>query len=95
LNCDGKDRGETRKAEAISLLGFLFNAKEVQELEYLLKRELEEMLLDFSDKRIDYLVKRAMEERYSIMFRMYARIASPNELSKYVRRRKLGEEHFT
>jgi len=79
----------------ILLLGFLFNNKEVQELEYLLKRELEEMLLDFSDKRIDYLVKRAMEERYSILFRMYARFASPNELSKYVRRRRLEEEHLT
>ncbi|EST51592.1 hypothetical protein T458_24680 [Brevibacillus panacihumi W25] len=77
------------------LLGFLFHTKEVQELEYLLKRELEEMLLDFSDKRIDYLVKRAMEERYSILFRMYARIASPTELSKYVRRRKLEEENYT
>jgi hypothetical protein len=77
------------------LLGFLFTTKEVQELEYLLKRELEEMLLDFSDKRIDYLVKRAMEERYSIIFRMYARIASPNEISKYVRRKKTGEENFT
>ena len=74
------------------MLGFLFHAKEVQELEYLLKRELEEMLLDFGDKRIDYLVKRAMEERYSLLFRMYARIAPPNELSKYVRRKKLGEE---
>lgn len=77
------------------MLGFMFHAKEVQELEYLLKRELEEMLLDFSDKRIDYLVKRAMEERYSILFRMYARIAPPNELSKYVRRKKLNEEHYT
>jgi hypothetical protein len=77
------------------LLGFLFNAKEVQELEYLLKRELEEMLLDFGDKRIDYLVKRAMEERYSIIFRMYARIASPNELSKYVRRKNSQKEYFT
>ncbi|WP_400164622.1 hypothetical protein ACAF76_020165 [Brevibacillus sp. TJ4] len=77
------------------MLGFLFHTKEVQELEYLLKRELEEMLLDFSDKRIDYLVKRAMEERYSILFRMYARIAPPNELSKYVRRKKLGKEHYT
>ncbi len=75
------------------MLGFLFNAKECQELEYLLKRELEEMLLDFSDKRIDFLVKRAMEERYSILFRMYSRIAKPNELSRYVRRRKAKEEY--
>jgi len=76
------------------LLGFLFNSKECHELEYLLKRELEEMLLDFSDKRIDYLVKRAMEERYATLFRMYSRIATPNELSKYVRRRKLEKEYL-
>nr|WP_239565560.1 hypothetical protein [Brevibacillus fulvus] len=73
----------------------MFNTKECQELEYLLKRELEEMLLDFSDKRIDYLVKRAMEDRYSVLFKMYARIAHPKELSKYVRKRKLEEEHLT
>ena len=76
------------------MLGFLFNTKECHELEYLLKRELEEMLLDFSDKRIDFLVKRAMEERYLTLFRMYSRIATPNELSKYVRRRKLEEEYL-
>jgi hypothetical protein len=77
------------------LLGFLFSNKECQELAYLLKRELEEMLLDLGDKRIDYLVKRAMEERYSILFRMYSRVAGPNELSKYVRKRKLEEKHLT
>ncbi|WP_139492833.1 hypothetical protein [Brevibacillus dissolubilis] len=76
------------------MLGFLLNSKECQEFEYLLKRELEEMLLDFSDKRIDYLVKRAMEERYATLFRMYARLASPNELSKYVRRKTLQQEHL-
>ncbi|UFJ40700.1 hypothetical protein LOK74_22255 [Brevibacillus humidisoli] len=77
------------------MLGFLFTSKECQELQYLLKRELEEMLLDLGDKRIDCLVKRAMEERYQILFRMYARIATPSELSKYARRRKLEETPFT
>lgn len=74
------------------MLGFLFSRKECQELEYLLKRELEEMLLDFGDKRIDYLVKRAMEERYAILFRMYARLAHPNELAKYMRRKSVEQE---
>lgn len=77
------------------MLGFLFSSKECQELAYLLKRELEEMLLDLSDKRIDFLVRRAMEERYTVLFRMYARMAGPNELSKYVRKRKLEEEKLT
>ncbi|QDX92189.1 hypothetical protein JNUCC42_19610 [Brevibacterium sp. JNUCC-42] len=74
------------------MLGLLLTTKECQEVEYLLKRELEEMLLDFGDKRIDQLVKRAMEERYATLFRMYARFASPRELSKYVRRRSMKEE---
>lgn len=77
------------------MLGFLFSAKECQELEYLLKRELEEMLLDLGDKRVDGLVKRAMEERYQILFRMYARFAAPGELSKYARRRKQEEMPLT
>jgi hypothetical protein len=77
------------------VLGFLFTTKECHELEYLLKRELEEMLLDFGDKRIDYLVKRAMEERYSILFKMYARLASPNEISKYVRKKSTEQERIT
>ncbi|WP_126424826.1 hypothetical protein [Brevibacillus marinus] len=77
------------------MLGFMFTSKECQELEYLLKRELEEMLLDLGDKRIDWLVKRAMEERYQILFRMYARFAAPSELSKYARRRNHEEMPFT
>ncbi|MBO8165311.1 MAG: hypothetical protein H0Z34_16630 [Brevibacillus sp.] len=77
------------------MLGFLFNSKECQELEYLLKRELEEMLLDLGDKRIDSLVKRAMEERYQILFRMYARMASPAELTKYIRRPQLEKTPLT
>lgn len=67
------------------MMGFLFNSKECQELEYMLRRELEELLLDLGDKRIDGVVRTAMEERYMTVFRMYGRLASPKELAKYVR----------
>lgn len=70
------------------MLGFMLNGKEVQEMEYLLKKELEELLLDFGDHRIDGLVRRAMEERYKIVFKMYARFVSPKELSKYIRKKQ-------
>ncbi|MCF6095288.1 hypothetical protein L1765_15125 [Microaerobacter geothermalis] len=70
------------------MLGFLFNEKECYELEYLLRKELEEMMLDLTDKRIDGVVRRAIEERYHIVFRMYARMAKPKELVKYVRSKK-------
>jgi hypothetical protein len=69
------------------MLGFMMNGKEVQELEYLLKKELEELLLDLGDYRIDGLVRRAMEERYKIVFKMYGRFVSPKELSKYIRKK--------
>lgn len=71
----------------MSMLGFLFSKKECQELEYMLRRELEELMLDLGDHRIDGVVKTAMEERYTTIFRMYARLATPKELSKYVRNR--------
>jgi len=67
------------------MMGFLFNQKECQELQYLLRRELEELLLDLGDKRIDGVVRTAMEERYMTVFRMYGRFVSSKELAKYVR----------
>ncbi len=68
------------------MLGIMLSRKEAQEMEYLIKKELEELLLDLEDSRIDGLVRRAMEERYKIVFKMYSRFAPPRELSKYIRR---------
>lgn len=50
------------------MLGLLINEKEVKEIEYLIKRELDEILFDLRDERIDQIVKRAMEERYKVLF---------------------------
>ncbi|MCP8971152.1 hypothetical protein [Ectobacillus ponti] len=66
------------------MLGLLVNQQEIKELEYLLKREMDEILFDFDDHRIDQLVKRSMEERYKTLFKLFTRIASPNECSRYV-----------
>ncbi|MBO9131134.1 hypothetical protein [Bacillus sp. 165] len=68
------------------MLGFLVNEKEIKELEYLLKREMDEILFDFDDNRIDYVVKHAMEERYKILFRLFKRVAAPAECSRYMRK---------
>jgi hypothetical protein len=66
------------------VLGVILNEKEVQEVEYMLKREMEELLLDLSDPRIDDVVKRAMEEKYQIVFKIYKRFVPPKETMKYV-----------
>lgn len=70
------------------MLALLINKREVKELEYLLKREMEELLQDLNDSRIDQIVKQAMEERYQVLFNFFKRFASDTECSKYIRNKK-------
>ncbi|WP_077620260.1 hypothetical protein [Bacillus sinesaloumensis] len=74
------------------MIGLLVDQKEVKELEYLLKREMDEILFDVEDSRIDHIVKRAMEERYQILFRLFKRIADPSECSRYIRSKKVNSK---
>lgn len=67
------------------MLGLLISEKEVKEMQYLIKREMDEILFDLKDNRIDHIVKRAMEERYKILFALFKRVASTNECLKYTR----------
>jgi hypothetical protein len=75
-----------------SMIGLLINEKEVKEMEYLIKREMDEILFDLKDERIDHIVKRAMEERYKILFTLFRRVASPTECLRYIRRDKRGRK---
>ncbi|CAH2716603.1 MULTISPECIES: hypothetical protein [Neobacillus] len=68
------------------MFGLLINEKEVKEMEYLIKREMDEILFDLKDERIDHIIKRAMEERYKVLFTLFRRVASPSECLKYMRR---------
>ncbi|WP_010651995.1 hypothetical protein [Oceanobacillus massiliensis] len=70
------------------MLGLLINEMEQKEIEYLLKRELEELLLDMGDNRIDHMVKRAMRERYRVLFQMLRRVASEQDCMKYMPKRR-------
>jgi hypothetical protein len=74
------------------MLGFLVNDKEIKEMEYLIKREMDEILFDLRDERIDHIVKRAMEERYKVLFTLFRRVASPNECLKYIRKDRKGRK---
>ncbi|OUM95089.1 MAG: hypothetical protein A9Z00_12695 [Thermobacillus sp. ZCTH02-B1] len=66
------------------MLGMLLTDKECKELDYMLRKELDEMLLDLQDTRLDPEVRESIVQRYRVIFRMYARFASPKELSRYV-----------
>lgn len=69
------------------MLGLLYNERECKELHYMLRKELDEMLLDLNDNRLGGDIRNAIEARYQIIFRMYARLATPKELSRYARNR--------
>ncbi|MHA6253470.1 hypothetical protein [Oceanobacillus sp. CAU 1775] len=66
------------------MLGLLINEMEQKEIEYLIKRELDELLLDLDDHRIDYMVKIAMKERYQKLFQLLRRVAHENECLPYL-----------
>lgn len=66
------------------MFGFIMNDMEKKEIEYLLKREMEELLHDLDDNRIDYLVKRAMKERYQILYRLLRRFGNQKDCIQYL-----------
>ncbi|MDY0410123.1 hypothetical protein [Paracerasibacillus soli] len=70
------------------MLGLLINVAEQREMEYLIKRELEENLFDLEDERIEHIVKPAMKERYQLLFRLLQRVASPEDCMKYMLRKQ-------
>ncbi|SEB19262.1 hypothetical protein SAMN05421743_12577 [Thalassobacillus cyri] len=70
------------------MLGLLINELEREEIEYLIKREMDELLFDLDDHRIDHMVKRAMQERYELLFELFKRIANHKECLKYMPRKK-------
>lgn len=70
------------------MLGILISDQEQKEIEYLLKREMDELLYDFKDERIEPIVKRAMEERYKILFTLFSKVASSEACLKYIRTKR-------
>ncbi|HLQ74155.1 MAG TPA: hypothetical protein VK125_07985 [Bacillota bacterium] len=66
------------------MLGLLINEREQDEMVYVLKRELEEMLMDLDDHRIDQSVKKSMIKRYQVIFNLFQRVASEQECMQYM-----------
>jgi hypothetical protein len=62
----------------------LLNEMEIKEMQYLLKREMDEILYDLRDERIDLFIKTEMEERYKHLFTLFKRVAPPVDCMKYI-----------
>ena len=67
------------------MIGLMINNKEKEELIYVLKREMDELLFDLEDERISLIVKKGMMERYEILFSLFKRLATPEECFSYIR----------
>ena len=61
------------------MLGILISNREKEEIIYLLKREMDEILFDLNDTRVERIIKNAMEDRYKTLFSIFKRIASQRE----------------
>ncbi|WP_181350988.1 hypothetical protein [Thalassobacillus sp. CUG 92003] len=70
--------------------GLLMTDLEQQEIEYLIKREMEEILFDIGDKRLDGMIKQAMQDRYEVLFNLFKRFASKGECVQYMPSKKKG-----
>jgi hypothetical protein len=66
------------------MIAMLLNEKEMKEIQYLLQREMDEILYDLRDERINYTVKEEMEERYKHLFTLFKRVAPSTECMKYI-----------
>ncbi|ELK47867.1 hypothetical protein QRD89_01020 [Halobacillus sp. ACCC02827] len=68
--------------------GLMIDEQEKREIEYLLKREMDEIIFDLGDHRIDQGLKRAMEDRYEVLFQIFRRFATRQECMQYMPRKK-------
>jgi len=66
------------------MLGLLINDQEKKEIEYLLKRELEEILFDLEDHRIDDAMKQSMRERYKVLYQLLCRFGNQQDCMRYM-----------
>lgn len=71
-------------------MGLLINDMEKREIGYLVKRDLEELLMDLEDERIDEVVKQSMRKRYLVLFKILQRVGTGEECLRYL----LNKESF-
>ncbi|WP_188208041.1 hypothetical protein [Alkalibacillus aidingensis] len=71
------------------MIGLMVNEYEQKEIEYLLRKEMDELLYDFTHMDLEEQVKEAIRERYILLFNIYKRFASQKDCLKYTPNRNL------
>ncbi|GEL78783.1 hypothetical protein TMU01_30180 [Tenuibacillus multivorans] len=65
------------------MLGMMVSEQEQKEIEYLLRREMDELIFDFNYQNMDKQVKEAIKERYTTLFNIFRRIANHSSCLQY------------
>ncbi|WP_077616057.1 hypothetical protein [Caenibacillus caldisaponilyticus] len=68
------------------MLGALFSDLEVEELSFLIKKEMETLKESLDDPNLHGVVYRAINERYKMLFGLLKRFSSEREYIKYLRK---------
>ncbi|MBO8157526.1 MAG: hypothetical protein H0Z32_13850 [Bacillaceae bacterium] len=66
------------------MYGMILNEIERKELEYLLKREMDELIHDLNNRYLEHIVKRSIQERYEILYQLFKRFASDSDCLRYL-----------
>jgi hypothetical protein len=66
------------------VIALLITEKEKRELIYLMERELDELLFEIQDRRMEGEIKEIIDDRYRIVFSLFKRIASHDACMKYI-----------
>lgn len=77
------------------MLAMLINDRELKEMQYLLKREMDEILYDLRDERIDMMIKNEMEDRYKHLFTLFKRVADQRDCMKYLLTLQKSKAHLS
>ncbi|WP_226038464.1 hypothetical protein [Aquibacillus saliphilus] len=66
------------------MIGLLITDSEQTEIEYIIKCQLDELLLDLDDSRIEPVVKGVIIERYRLLFQLFRRVTNQSNCLKYM-----------
>ncbi|MMZ43604.1 hypothetical protein D1872_51660 [compost metagenome] len=65
------------------MLGVLFSDKEVEEIKYLLIREMNTLREDIEYGDLEEEVREALKRRYKRVYQMFSKVASENDRRRY------------
>ncbi|MDR7074751.1 hypothetical protein [Fictibacillus barbaricus] len=79
-----------KRAGCSVLVGMMLNHLELNEFEYVLKKEMEEIRFDLEDQKLDRIVKLVLEERYQVLYHLFCRFAQPADCRRYLRKTEVN-----